>query len=534
MARDFQNVFAASRFSKHLRVVDRIDTGERQRGHLYEVVTQDNIGAGKSGRSCRTKRCRDFALRVYDIRYSGESHGLDPFMLRQSQGLGLNHPNLLKFYDIDLVFQSDCKDVVSPECSHATMLILMELASGNLRHWMNVRRRKASIDDVARLGFDMLNGLAYLHHRGFVHRRMHPSNVMMVEVNGQGDHDDMTAKIGDFQDLATYEHTALPILDEHSPYTAPEILLGHEVFMPESDIWSVGVILFEMLVGVNRTPFMDSVDSQRGSRWFRSSPRKYVLSRIFQWLGTPTREWREKYTRSSDVAMDANEPRSFRAGLAEFFPEFKVTRKEEPLMDLIERCLTMNPEDRISAVEALRHPAFRECLACRATKLGEEVIVDRISPSIPKGLWYDIRTDIIGNVEKDVQGGFMPYYAALMAIYIFDQCPKIFAHLCESWSSEFVYSVFCACYLLGLKLTADLPTPPPDLFEMSKGIVCGASEANRVNILFLERAIVAGIKFRFDVLDIMAIPCTMSIFQDMMARPFRLVGAPRSGKRHTG
>lgn len=511
-----QDVFEASRFSEHLRLVDHIHTDD-QRGRLYEVVDRQAEGAGKARTTpCRTKRCRDFALRVYDVHYSAETYGLDPYMLRQTQGMHLQHPNLLRFYDTDLVFDTQCQDVITPACQKAYLMVLMELASGNLSHWLKVRRQRSSLHDIVRLSFGLLNGLAYLHANGWVHRRLHPANILMVEAENGDDHDTLTAKIGDFQDMASYSHSALPLRDEHSPYTSPEILLYYDTYCPASDMWSFGILLFEMLLGDGRTPF---VDRAHESRWFQSSQRKYVLSRIFQWLGTPDRAWREKYTSSPDVPWDAQDGGNFRDKLAEFFPEFQPTAREEPLLDLIERCLKLNPDQRISALEALRHPAFQNQTPI-AAPLAPPARRREVKASIPRGAWADLRYDIVRHAQRDVEGGFMQYFPTLMALYIFDRCPALLAKEQPEPTPEFIYSCFCAAYMIALKMLVDLPDPLPDLFAMTKGIVCGASESNRVNVLFLERTIVQRLHFHFATADIMAMPVTPSIFATLLRQPF--------------
>lgn len=514
------DIFETSRFAQHLRLVDHIHT-DSQRGRLYEVVDIREEGAGKTRRSaCRTRRCRDFALRVYTIRYSGETYGIDPYLLRQTQGMHLQHPNLLRFYDIDLVFASGCQDVVTTPCAQAHMLVLMELASGNLTHWLSVRRTRASLDDVARLAWDIANGLAFLHHNGFVHRRLHPSNIMLVETEAQGDHDAMVAKIGDFQDMASYSQSALPLRDEHSPYTSPEILLGYNTYCPASDVWSFGILLFEMLMGPGRTPF---VDPAHESRWFQSSQRKFVLSRMFQWLGVPSRQWRETYLHTTDVAWDAQAPRSFREGLAEFFPEFKVTAREEPLLDLIERCLKLDPQERITAFAVLHHPALASAsmTTTEPTRSSSQRQPTVVPASIPRGAWSDIRYDIVQHAIVDEKNGFMPFHPILMALYIFDRCPALLPEeIRNDPTPEFIYSCFCAAYLIAVKMLVDLPDPLPDLFALTKGVVCGASENNRVNVLFLERTLVQRLRFHFATQDIRSMPVTPSLLTTLLRRPF--------------
>lgn len=537
------DIFAVSRFAKHVRLVDHIHT-DLQRGRLYEVVDIREEGAGNTRRTpCRTQRCRDFALRVYDVKYSGETYGLDPYMLRQTQGMRLQHPRLLGIYDTDLVFDAACQDVVTPSCHKAYMLMLMELASGNLEHWLAVRRARASLDEVIRLAFDVLNGLAFLHHQGFVHRRLHPRNIMLVEERPasssssspplKADVERVVAKIGDFQDMASYAQSALPLRDEHTPYTSPEVLVGYERYSPASDMWSFGVVLCEMLMGAGRTPF---ADTNSDTRWFRSSQRKYVLSRIFEWLGTPSLSWRETYMRQKDVPWDAADTSTLAARWADIFPDHPLTARERPLLDLIDNCLQLDPAARLTAFAALRHPLFAHLPPIPSPS--HTPLRPDAKAVIPRGPWSDLRYDILQHAQHDVESGIMQYHPTLMALYIFDRCPTLFATELHQGTlkttPEWVYSCFCAAYLIALKMLVDLPDPLPDLFAMTKGVVCGASESNRLNVLFLERSIVQRLQCHFGTQDIAALPVTMTVFQTLRRKPFELSHLALTKPRPTG
>jgi serine/threonine protein kinase len=141
---------------------------------------------------------------------------------------GLNHPNIITIYDIgregDLAYMA------------------MELIEGaELRATLSAQR--LSVAEVLDIAHQVAQGLAFAHARGVVHRDIKPANIMLV----RGQH----AKIMDFgiarlqvSDVKTQTGTVLG-----SPkYMSPEQIVGRPVDH-RSDIFSLGVVLYEMVAG---------------------------------------------------------------------------------------------------------------------------------------------------------------------------------------------------------------------------------------------------------------------------------------------
>lgn len=486
-------ILEQSRFAKHVRVVEHMhleDPRFKQRGRLYEAVDIREEGAGKSRKTeCRTSRCRDFALRVYDAGIDGNDNirGIPASILRQSQGLELKHPNLLAFYDMDVVYKPNCRDVVTGKCEPAYVILLMELASGNLSHWLTVNRQR-SAPTIGRIAFDILCGLEYLHSNGLIHSRLHPGNILMVEVEAKGDRDQMTAKIADFQTTG-WENTEMEntekdftvsrfTVSRFSRYASPEVLMGNKRYQA-SDIWSFGVILFEMLMGDGRTPFLDSKHDGRPTK---TSERSFVLSSIFQWLGVPDMEWRKKYTNRTDIAWDAYEPSSFTERLHEFFPETKNNKREmSEILDLVSKCLVLDPEKRLTASKALEHPLFR------GLKKPKYKPIKKIHPGKPRL----VPDDIVESVIRDIKQEIVPKFPAILSIYLLEKFLTLKPELRFK-----VYIYHCAAYLISVKLVTSLD------FDDIKGHVCGASDTDRVNVMLAEREICKLLKFKFDIISL--------------------------------
>jgi serine/threonine protein kinase len=142
------------------------------------------------------------------------------------------HPNLVSVLDAGMV-----GDVP---------YVAMELLPGEtLAHRIKLTRRHPP-SEVMAIGAQMAGGLAYLHERQIVHRDLKPANVMFAGT---------VVKLIDFGLARTHDSTH--VTPTHNwvgtlIYCAPEVFSG-EVATTTSDLWSLGCILYQLLVG--RHPF---------------------------------------------------------------------------------------------------------------------------------------------------------------------------------------------------------------------------------------------------------------------------------------
>jgi hypothetical protein len=146
----------------------------------------------------------------------------------------LRHDRCVRAYD------------VGHDASH--VYIAYEYVSGRtLREAM----RMDEIDDAAavEIASQVLDALAHAHRAGIVHRDVKPSNVLLEH------RDEVAVRLLDFG-LAQFDGadtlTAVGDVPGTLAYIAPERLAGEDA-TPESDVWSVGVLLWESLAG--RHPF---------------------------------------------------------------------------------------------------------------------------------------------------------------------------------------------------------------------------------------------------------------------------------------
>ena len=157
----------------------------------------------------------------------------------------LNHPNIVKLYDI-----------IIHKHENAIYLIMELCEFGDLQHFQN--KRPFTEKYIQGYMLQLRDALKYLYDYNIVHRDLKPQNILLT--------DPYTIKITDFG-LARNTTSLKPssiarnISDQDlfstfcgSPiYMSPE-LLNRESYSSKSDLWSVGVILYELITG--NPPFL--------------------------------------------------------------------------------------------------------------------------------------------------------------------------------------------------------------------------------------------------------------------------------------
>jgi serine/threonine-protein kinase len=211
-------------------IPDRRDYGE------YEI--ESFLGKGSIGRVwlARHRRIgRRVALKTVqlDQKFEDDADAHEFYRRLQREAelcASIQHPNVVTLYDVGYD-----GEVVS---YFATEYIDGEPLLARLR-----RTRPLPLKEALSIAADILRGLAYAHSKGIIHRDIKPANILLTS-EGQ-------AKIADFG-------VARPL---HSSLTATRSLVGTPNYMspeqvrtapvsPRSDLFSAGVVMYEMLTGV--------------------------------------------------------------------------------------------------------------------------------------------------------------------------------------------------------------------------------------------------------------------------------------------
>lgn len=136
-----------------------------------------------------------------------------------------------------------------------TVNIVMEYAAnGTIRNVIQQVKSTGGLDKTRLLRYfgDMIMGLEYLHIRHVIHRDIKPENILL-----DGNDRIKFADFGISNVYAPGKQVAWHVLGTPL-YMAPEVMRGSKCCF-KSDIWSLGLVLFELCVG--RNPFMSVLDA---------------------------------------------------------------------------------------------------------------------------------------------------------------------------------------------------------------------------------------------------------------------------------
>jgi glycogen synthase kinase 3 beta len=180
--------------------------------------------------------------------------------------------------------------------------------------------------------YQMCRALAYLHALGICHRDIKPQNLL---VDGKT-HVLKFCDFGSAKRLIAGEPNVAYICSRY--YRAPELIFGASDYTCSIDIWSMGCVMAEMILGQPLFPGESGVDQ---------------LVAIIKVLGTPTRE--------QLMAMNPNYT-EFKFPQIKPHPWYKVfrTRTSPDAIDLVSQLLQYDPEARVRPMEACCVEFFEE------------------------------------------------------------------------------------------------------------------------------------------------------------------------------
>jgi len=265
-----------------------------------------------------------YAMKEFSFRDEKEAknEGIPPTAIREVYLLKeLNHINIERLIDVlhsskyfTLVFEfldTDLKKIID---MHAK------------------KNEKLTQKEIKSYLYQLLKGVAYIHKHKIIHRDLKPGNLLITKDN--------ILKIADFGLARSY---ALPIRNFTNNvvtlyYRPPDVLLGNTDYTTDIDIWSIGCIFAEMVLLM---PLFKTVEN-------------LMADHIFHFLGTPTEE---TYPKLEFLPLWDSEKYKFRAGIG---LRDKMKDLDDVGFDLLMKFLQIDPDKRISAEEALKHPFFND------------------------------------------------------------------------------------------------------------------------------------------------------------------------------
>ena len=278
--------------------------GEGTYGVVYKARVKE------TGRSVALKK----------IRLDVECEGVPSTAIREISLLKeLNHPNIVSLFE---VLHCDRK-----------LYLVFEYLDYDLKKYMDKHVSTGIPHEVVKSYlYQVLDGIAFCHTHRVLHRDLKPQNLL---ISAEG-----MVKVADFGlarafgvPVRTYTHEVVTLW-----YRSPELLLGSQYYSTPVDVWAIGCIFAEMLTRRPLYPGDSEIDQ---------------LFRIFRTLGTPDESMWPGVTTMPDYKSSFPKWPSQSIGSV-----VKVNSPEA--IDLLQQMLTYEPCRRISAMNSLMHPYFRD------------------------------------------------------------------------------------------------------------------------------------------------------------------------------
>src|SRR2546425_2298735 len=175
---------------------------------------------------------RRVAIKMLDERHAGDEQFVERFRREAKNAAGLSHPNIVSIYDRGE--------------AQGTYYIAMEYLDGTTLKELIVTRGQTPIAVAIDYTRQILAAVGFAHRHGIVHRDIKPHNVIVAT--------DGRVKVTDFgiARSGASQMTETGSIIGTAQYLSPEQARGAPVD-PRSDLYSLGIVLYEMLTG--KVPF---------------------------------------------------------------------------------------------------------------------------------------------------------------------------------------------------------------------------------------------------------------------------------------
>ncbi|KAI8788044.1 MAPK/MAK/MRK overlapping kinase [Biomphalaria glabrata] len=280
--------------------------GKKGEGTFSEVLKVQAIKDG-SYRACKKmKQTYESIEQVNNLREIQAMKRLAP------------HPNVLELQEV--IFDK----------KSGTLVLICELMEMNIYELIRGKRHYIPERKIKNYMYQLLKSIDHMHRNGIFHRDVKPENILIKE--------DLL-KLADFGSCRSI-YSKQPYTEYISTrwYRAPECLLTDGYYTYKMDIWSVGCVFFEILSLHPLFPGSNEVDQ---------------IAKIHDVMGTPDLAVLNKLKRSKSMNFNFQPKKG--TGI-----ERLLTHVSPEAIELIYLMCTYDPEERITARQALKHSYFKD------------------------------------------------------------------------------------------------------------------------------------------------------------------------------
>lgn len=228
------------------------------------------------------------------------------------------HSNVLELYEV--IFDK----------KSGTLVLICELMDMNIYELIRGKRHYLPERKIKHYMYQLLKSIDHAHRNGIFHRDVKPENILIREDQ---------LKLADFGSCRSV-YSKQPYTEYISTrwYRAPECLLTDGYYTYKMDIWSIGCVFFEIVSLHPLFPGANEVDQ---------------IAKIHDIMGTPEPSVLNKLKRSR--GMNFNFPQRKGSGI-----ERLLTHVSAEAIQLIYQMCTYDPDERITARQALKHHYFKD------------------------------------------------------------------------------------------------------------------------------------------------------------------------------
>ncbi len=206
--------------------------------HIGPFVIDKELGSGAMGAVYRARHVKTGKVVAIKVMAPGlgssNSRAAERFEREAEILKQLRHPNIVHFHGVST--------------HEGVRYFAMEYLQGESLDKVMARRGRMSWEEVVELGQQLCRALQHAHEKGIIHRDLKPSNLMVLP--------DGTLKLTDFgiaKDTDVTQLTSANCTVGTAAYMSPEQCKGERDLSHKSDLYSLGVLLYELITG--RKPF---------------------------------------------------------------------------------------------------------------------------------------------------------------------------------------------------------------------------------------------------------------------------------------